>query len=564
MVFLTQYKSTTPISMVQNLRFIFLAILFFPFAATAQETEKKTPVAKLQEKKDATHKPRIGVGAGIFTYLGEVRDNSFSHMLTSSLGYELTVSRNISNSFGFDLKVIHGNICVNQREIGNYSNFKSEIWNGSINVVYNFAGLYKRQRAVQPFISAGLAYLNFSSKTDLYNGTGIKYHYWTDGSIRDMEQNDANAENSIILQRDYEYETDLREQNLDGLGKYKQFALSVPVSGGLNFRVGSRFGMKLSTTYFFNFTDLIDNVSDAGEGSRQGNKAKDNFMFSSFSLSYALWSEEPFSSKRKGDLDKFKLPKNYYKDVEFGDLSELEKPDTSKSTKTIGTYVQPTDEAFEAMKPYNHKDVTTAIMQAEGSQGEKGGNYTVQVGAYGKNVPSDIQKKLNDISGLIQTKVNDSITVFTYGSFKEFEDAEKVQIELQQKGMNDAFGLKENKNKEVTAKLDNLIKTNPYLKEQYKSVLGVDVLTFKVQTEEYRGEFDVKSFADVISKYGMEMQTTTGGLKVFTFGSFDNYNDAQELHKELTKRGIKKLKVKSYLNDKPISVEDALQFFEKE
>lgn len=551
--------------MVKNLRFIFCLLLLFPFAAIAQENDTtKTPQAKLPEKKEATHKPKIGLGAGIFTYFGEVRDNSFSHLLTSSLGYELNVSRNISNSFILDLRVIYGNLNVNERGAGNNYNFKSEIWNGSANIIYTFAGLYKRPRVVQPFIGAGVAYLSFSSKTDLYNGTGIQYHYWNDGTLRDMEQNDVNAENAVVLQRDYEYETDLREQNLDGLGKYKQFALSIPLSGGVNFRVSNRVNMKLSTTYFLNFTDLIDNISDAGEGARKGNSANDNFMFTGILFSYALWSEEPFSSQRGiKNSDKYKLPKNYYDNVDFGDINEMEKADTSKS-KTAVTFVQPTDEEFEAMTPYQRKDVTTDLMQAEGSAGEKGGNYTVQVGAYGRNVPTEIQKKLDEIEGLMQTKVNDSITVFTIGSFKDFEDAEKMQVQMQQKGLNDAFGLKENKNKEVTAKLDKLIKSNPYLKDQYKSTVGSDMLSFRVQTEEYRGEFDVKTFQDVISKYGMEMQTTTGGLNVFTFGSFDNYNDALELQKDLTKRGIKKLKVKSFLNGKPISVEDALEFFEKE
>jgi hypothetical protein len=552
--------------MVNKLLIISSLFLVQTFNATAQENETKaSPQAKINpEKKDATHKPKIALGAGVFTYFGEVRDNSFSHLFTSSLGYELTVSRNISNSFGVDIRVIYGNLSVNERGAGNNYNFKSEVWNGSANLVYNFSGLYKKQRVIQPFISAGLAYLSFSSKTDLISATGLQYHYWNDGTIRDLDQGDINAENAVKLQRDYEYETDLREQNLDGLGKYKQFAISVPLAAGFNIKVSDRFGMKLSTTYFLNFTDLIDNISDVGEGARKGNSANDNFMFTSIGFSYALWSEEPFSSKshKSKDVEKYKLPKDYYNDADLGDVSELDK--TEPATPVKSNYVQPTDEEFESMKPYNRKSVNNAVMQAEGSAGEKGGNFTVQVGAYGRNVPQEIQKKIDEIPGVVQTKVNDSITIFTIGSYEKFEDAEKIQNQLIQNGLNDAFGLKENKVKEVTAKLDKLIKSNPELKKQYKSIMGVDVLTFKVQTEEYRGEFDVKKFADVISTYGMQMQTTTGGLKIYTFGSFDNYNDAQKLQSELTKRGISKLKVKSYLNEKPISVEDALEFFEKE
>lgn len=552
--------------MVKNLHALIIFFVASLITATAQETETPgTPQPKINpEKKDATHKPRIGLGAGIFTYFGEVRDNSFSHLFTSSLGYELTVSRNISKSFGVDIRVIYGNLSVNERGAGNNYNFKSTIWNGSANLVYNFSGLYKKPRVIQPFVSAGFAYLNFDSKTDLYSATGIQYHYWNDGTIRDMEETAANAENAVILQRDYEYETDLREQNLDGLGKYKQFAISVPLGAGFNIKVSDRFGMKLSTTYFLNFTDLIDNISDAGEGARKGNSANDNFMFTSLSFSYALWSEEPFSARstKSKDIEKYKLPKDYYDNAEFEDVSELDKAAPAAPAKS--NYTQPTDEEFEAMKPYNRKGITNEVMQAEGSAGEKGGKYTVQVGAYGRNVPQEVQKKIDEIPGVMQSKINDSITIFTVGSYEKFEDAEKLQNQLIQQGLNDAFGLKENKVKEVTAKLDKLIKSNPELKAQYKNTLGADVLTFKVQTEEYRGEFDIKKFKDVIAQYGMQMQTTTGGLNIYTFGSFDNYNDANNLMQELSKKGVQKLKVKSYLNDKPISVEDALEFFEKD
>lgn len=550
--------------MAKQLRFIFY-LLLLSLAATAQETEaQKSPEPKINpEKKDATHKPKIGLGAGMFTYFGEVRDNNISHIFTSSMGYELIVSRNISNSFSVDLRVIYGTLSVNQRGIGDNLNFRTELWNGSANMIYNFSGLYKKPRVVQPFIGVGVAYLSFDSKTDLHNATGIKYHYWNDGTIRSLPQNAPNSETAVTLSRDYEYETDLREQNNDGLGKYKQFAFSLPFSGGVNFKVSNRVGMKLSTTFFYNFTDLIDDISTAGEGERKGNSAKDNFMFTSLSFSYALWSEEPFSYKRSKDaLEKFNLPKNYYKNTEFDDLDELEKAQPETKTPT-SKYSPPTDEEFENMKPYNRKDVTTSLSQAAGDKGEKGGNYTVQVGAFGKNVPDEMRKKIDAIPGIKEIKVNDSITVFTVGSFVNFDDAAKVQKDLIDKGLNDAFGLKENKNKDVTAQLDKLIKSNPQLKEQYKSTMGADRLTFKVQTEEYRGEFDVNKFKDVIATYGMQKQTTTGGLNIYTFGSFDNFNAANTLMQELNKKGIKNLKVKSYLNDKPISVEDALEYFEK-
>lgn len=286
--------------------YAFTVLALITFSGFAQEG--KTVIIK-DESKDAYYKPRIGLGAGIFTFFGEVRDNSFSHLFTSSMAYELNVARNISKSFAIELRVVHGNMRVNQRGREANFNFSSNIWNGSANIVYNFDNLYHRPKVIMPFVSVGLGYLSFDSKTDLLNATGIPYNYWSDGTIRSIAENSPQAEDAVILQRDYEYETDLRQQNLDGLGKYKLFSMSIPVSGGLNFRAGNRFTMRLSATYFVNFTDNIDNISDKGEGVRKGNSAMDNFLFTSLGFSYSLWGD---GQKRPKDM--------YYDDVDFDNV----------------------------------------------------------------------------------------------------------------------------------------------------------------------------------------------------------------------------------------------------
>lgn len=291
--------------MLKSFTHLTLSVLI---TASAFAQEGKTVVPK-DESKDAFYKPRIGLGAGFFTFFGEVRDNTFSHLFTSSMAYELNVGRNISKSFALELRVVHGNMKVNERGIDHNYNFSSNIWNGSANIVYNFDNFYKRPKVMMPFLSVGLGYLSFDSKTDLRSSTGIDYQYWSDGSIRSIDENSPQAEDAVILQRDYDYETDLREQNLDGLGKYKLFSMSIPVSGGVNFRVGNRFTMRLGTTYYVNFTDLIDNISDAGEGSRKGNKANDNFLFTSLGLSYSLWGDGV-----KTERDK------YFDDIDFSEI----------------------------------------------------------------------------------------------------------------------------------------------------------------------------------------------------------------------------------------------------
>ena len=237
---------------------------------------------------NAEIKPKVGAGVGIFTFFGDVEDNNFSHLFTSSLGYEVNVSRNLTKSFDIELRALLGNITINERSLERNYNFNSNIFNGSANLVYNFNNLYKRPKAVQPYLSAGVAYLHFDSKTDLYDAEGNRYHYWSDGSIRSLPEEDPLAESADILQRDYEYETDLRQMNLDSLGKYSQSSFSIPISAGINFKIGRRLNFKLGTTFFYNFTDLIDNVSDAGKGVRAGDSQNDFMLFTSAGLTYNL------------------------------------------------------------------------------------------------------------------------------------------------------------------------------------------------------------------------------------------------------------------------------------
>lgn len=175
---------------------------------------------------------------------------------------------------------------------------------------YNFAGILKPDRVLNPYLSVGVGILNFDSKGDLTDKNGATYYYWSDGSIRSLAQDDPNAESSIELERDYKYETDLRQQNLDLLGKYSQVALTIPVSFGFDFRVSERLKLKLGSIFYYTFTDMIDNVSTAGTGVRKGNEAKDMFLFSSFSVHYDF-----FTPKKKVD-------EGPYTNVDFTSLDQ--------------------------------------------------------------------------------------------------------------------------------------------------------------------------------------------------------------------------------------------------
>ena len=250
--------------------------------------------------RDALLAPRVGIGGGVFTYFGDVNDNNYQHIFTSTYGVELSASANLSRYFDLDLTAIYGNITVNERSTNRNLNFKSEMFIGGVGVSYNFNHLYKRPGIIQPYIGFGVSFINFDSKTDKYDANGNEYVYDEQGSIVNLA--------GETIQRDYVYETDLRDENLDGLGKYDQFTFSLPVSAGIDFKMGRRLSAKIGASFYYTFTDLIDNISKEGVDVRQGNSRNDMFLFTSASVSYSIGVGKTYSKSTKT---------KYYEDIDF-------------------------------------------------------------------------------------------------------------------------------------------------------------------------------------------------------------------------------------------------------
>lgn len=234
-------------------------------------------------------KPRLGLGIGTFTFFGDVGGDTKSYSpLSSNFGYHIRLSNEISPYFDVSLQAVFGKFVVNEINTDRRYNFMSEIRTGGLNISYNFGNFLKEDRFIEPWVSVGIESIEHLSKTDLYDAEGNMYHYWSDGSIRNMAENSGNASDAIMLQRDYTYETDLRELNADGIGKYQERTWAIPVGAGVNLRMTDRFRTRIGATMHYSFSDLIDNVSSAGEGTRKGNSNNDKFLYASIALNYDL------------------------------------------------------------------------------------------------------------------------------------------------------------------------------------------------------------------------------------------------------------------------------------
>lgn len=176
-------------------------------------------------------------------------------------------------------------------------NFRSVVFSQDLSIYYELSHLFKQKSGsdkihpfdkIQPYVGLGIGMVSFRAKGDLKDKNGVFYHFWSDGSIRDVAESDPNAEASNLLMRDRTYESDLRDANVDGFGRYDQLALRVPFEVGFRYQFTKNIGVNLKVRYHLNFTDLIDNVSELSIGQRSGSSENDGHLTASVGITAFL------------------------------------------------------------------------------------------------------------------------------------------------------------------------------------------------------------------------------------------------------------------------------------
>ncbi len=245
-------------------------------------------------------KPQVSLGTGMLTFYGDIGSNHQGyHPMVSRLATTLRLINPLNDFLDLGFYVLFGQISANERTLTRNLNFNSNITTGGITINYNFNQFLKKGRNVEPYIHLGLESIEFLSKTDLQDANGNTYHYWSDGSIKDLAENDPNADNAIDIVRDYTYESDIREQNFDGFGKYQERTLGMPLELGANFHVGNKLKFRVGTAVHFTFTDLIDGVTNESLGNRIGDARNDKLLYTHIAMSYDF----NIKSKKKPKFD---------------------------------------------------------------------------------------------------------------------------------------------------------------------------------------------------------------------------------------------------------------------
>lgn len=234
-------------------------------------------------------RPSLSLGAGMLAFQGDIGNNHALYSpLVSRVGYELRLSTPITPWLEGSLYALHGRLGVNERGLSRNLNFESRITAGGLQFRYNFLQLLNPRRVVEPYITFGFESIEFLTKTDLLDAQGRPYHYWSDGSIRDLPEDAVNALDAQVIQRDYSYETDVRELNADGFGKYPERTFGVPLGVGARMDLGMGVDFRIGATMHFTMSDLIDGITPESIGDRKGTAGNDRFLYSYFSVGYAI------------------------------------------------------------------------------------------------------------------------------------------------------------------------------------------------------------------------------------------------------------------------------------
>ena len=245
-----------------------LLISLFSISAFSQENEINK----------AKYLPALGGGIGLLSFQGDVGEmSSVSSFSNFRPAYNFTIEQRFSSLLGIQVGGTYGSIAKNERSSIRNLNFQSSLMGGELTMNIHFDNdlFTNRNLNFAPFFGGGAGYYMFDPYGDLLNENDIEYHYWSDGSIRDMEEIDENLGTATIISRDYDYETQLTASE-----NYERSTIVFPIQVGLRFKINNSISANVSAVYYITQTDYIDNLKSGS--------SNDAFVSGKFSIMYHI------------------------------------------------------------------------------------------------------------------------------------------------------------------------------------------------------------------------------------------------------------------------------------
>lgn len=550
--------------------------------------------AQESAEEDFIFKPSFGIGSGMFTYYGDISKGKSDNGATiSRMALDLRVTQPINRYLDASFYFLKGRVAANERSLTRNLNFESRISVWGLQASYNFDHFLDKDRYVEPFICVGIESVEFLSKTDLKDANGNAYYYWSDGTIRsdDEYHPEGSPANIKRLARDFTYESDIRELNIDSFGKYPERTYAIPLGIGFNMLLNEQLSFRLSTTYHMTFTDFLDGVTEQSKGNRKGNAANDRLLYTSFSINYninnkigssllrpALQEGDIMALDEDGDgvmdFDDFcpGTPSLVPVDVKGCPLDkdgdgiadyldqELDSPD-SLLVDSNGNSL--TDEQLEMMaamrndsmgrfgKGGGETNVVRRMHYSDGADlGDAGDRYMVRIGEFTGGLPADAAEELLSMPD-VNTFEENGVTYITVGNFNNIPDAMKRKLQLTQEGFDVAEVVKSDSKGKLN-KVDNI----EDVEIPATTSLGdpKDQTIFRVQIGAFRNKIAKKVFRDVPA---VVMLPFEDGINRYMTGSYKNFEEAAKTKVDLISKGYPGAFVVAFQNGKRISLKEA-------
>lgn len=297
--------------------FSFVLLVLSASQLLAQENDEdyyEKLLVKEVEVENPVYKPVISLGAGIIHFLGDIR-NPGSNPMIGDPGFKVNISTFIgkNNNYKLNFFLMYGNLQGHDFNVSramqtdltklsldpdlnliyHNSSFRTEFFEFGIAIEYGFGHWFGMSKRFKPFISVGVSPLQFSPKGNIRNGPNSYYHFWDDGTIRNLPDHDPNAWQATVVNFDKDWETDLSGADYHELGDLSQTTVVFPMEVGFDFYLSYRVNLRIATSLHYALTDLLDNynpdvASRYGLTSKAGN---DMFMYTNFSMNFDLFSD---------------------------------------------------------------------------------------------------------------------------------------------------------------------------------------------------------------------------------------------------------------------------------
>lgn len=251
------------------------------------------PPAESSSLAKAPKKPvfHLGLSLGTTSSYGDLVNNNLKMPFYYRYGIQLNVERDICKATRLCLNFFGGNIYGDEKTDGRTLNFKSSLLAPQLGLSFNFlhwANKGKLRNHFATYLFVGAEALFFSTAGDLKNSDNETYYYWNDGSIRNLSESFDSQDKATIIKRDYKYETNYRNLDIDNVGKVPQFGFGVPLGLSAEFKFNNGIAIRAGAVYHYTFTDYLDNITSNSIGNRKGNAATDKFLFTHISVCYSL------------------------------------------------------------------------------------------------------------------------------------------------------------------------------------------------------------------------------------------------------------------------------------